>query len=68
MNNFNQIWIFINLLLIVLVFIRIPKDNDGLIGVTDSMNVLGVSIRVQKNLDILIGIFVLLYTLLLFFN
>jgi len=65
-SNFNQTWTFLNLLLIILILIRVPKDNNGFMGVSDSVNVLGFSIRLQKNLDILIGIFVFLYFISIF--
>ena len=61
---FKLIGYFVNVLLIAIIFLRLPKENVGLASFADKSNLLGSPSSATRFLDILTASGILIYFVL----
>lgn len=61
-----QFWFLLSLFLICLIFLRIPKENSGLTTSITPTEFLGSPRQIEKKLNLLTAIGILLYLIIAF--
>jgi protein translocase SecG subunit len=63
----KTIWFSFSLLLIVIIFLRMPPENNGLSNFMGSNSVFGSSTATEQNLNYGMGIIIICYLVLAFY-
>lgn len=66
MSNFNLVWIFINIILILLILLRSPNEQS-IQETIGSLKLFESSTTAEKSIDISIKILILIYFIFGFF-
>ena len=60
----KKVWSFISLFLIFIIFLRMPQENAGLSSFANKSDLLGSPSSIQRTLNYITGICVVLYFLI----
>jgi protein translocase SecG subunit len=63
----KNIWFAFSLFLILIIFLRMPSENNGLSSFMGNSNLFGSSTSTERNLNYTIGLITICYLLLAFY-
>jgi len=65
----KTIWLIVSIVILLLIFLRVPKNNTGLSSFANKVIILGSSTQIQELLDYIIITLILIYfAFALYFN
>lgn len=64
---FKNIWFILSLFLIVIIFLRLPPENNGLSNFMGNNNVFGAPTSTEQTLNSIIIVLIICYLILAFY-